>query len=191
MKKTAVTPWLSAALLLISVPAMAGRVVRESLDSVAGRASRIVVAELLSVEAQDDDTSLGVVVEAAPQQLLAGEPLTDDAPLSCEYRENRPQKRGSVTLSPLVSGSGEELQIRHGDRVILLIAAPAAAAPAPGFPPGFRPAPPPPTAADETDADAAAETPRCTLLRIEPLQNRIGVLRALRHAAEARGARQP
>ena len=106
MKKTAVTPWLSAALLLISVPATAGRVVRESLDSVAGRASRIVVAELLSVEAQDDDTSLGVVVEAAPQQLLAGEPLTDDAPLSCEYRENRPQKRGSVTLSPLVSGSG-------------------------------------------------------------------------------------
>jgi len=189
MRKPAATPWLAAALLLlISVPATAARVVRESLDSVAARASRIVVAELLSVEAQDDDTSLGVVIEAAPQQLLAGEPLTDEAPLSCEYRENRPQKRGSAMLSPLVSGSGEELQIRHGDRVILLIAAPAAAAPAPGFPPGFLPTPPPPAGDDD---EAANETPRCTLLRIEPQQNRIAVLRALRHAAEARGARQP
>jgi len=187
MRKPAATPWFAAALLLISLPATAGRVVRESLDSVAARASRIVVAELLSVEAQDDDTSLGVVVEAAPQQWLAGEALDDDAPLLCEYRENRPQKRGDVVLSPLVSGSGEELQVRHGERVILLIAAPAAATPAPGFPPGFMPPPPP----VDDEADAAAETPRCTLLRIEPLQNRIAVLRALRHAAEARGARHP
>jgi hypothetical protein len=185
MTKQTVMAWTAAALLAASAPAPAGRVVRESLDSVAARASRIVVAELLSVEAQDDDASLGVVVEAEPQQLLAGEALTDAAPLHCEYRENRPQKRGSAMLSPLVSGSGEEFQIRHGERVILLIAAPAASAPAPGFPPGLMPPPPAPVAADADD-EAADAAPACTLLRIEPLQNRIAVLRALRHAAEAR-----
>lgn len=186
MTKQTVIAWLAAALLAASPPAPAGRVVRESLDSVAVRASRIVVAELLSVEAQDDDASLVVVVEAVPEQLLAGEALTDGAPLRCEYRENRPQKRGSALLSPLVSGSGEEFQIRHGDRVILLIAAPVATAPAPGFPPGLIPAPPPAAADADADDEAAAEAPACTLLRIEPLQNRITVLRALRHAAEAR-----
>ncbi len=170
--------------------AIGTRVVRESLDSVAARASRIVVAEVLSVDVQDDDASLGIAIEAVPEQLLAGEPTNDDAALTCEYRENRVQKRGSAVLSPLVSGSGEEFHLRHGDRVILLIAAPADAASA-SVPPGHAPAPAA-TDSDQADADgeasahAAADTAPCTVLRVEPLQNRIAVLRALRHAAEAR-----
>ncbi|HSX62754.1 MAG TPA: hypothetical protein VLF18_21435 [Tahibacter sp.] len=168
--------------------ALAGRPVRESLASVAVRAQRIVVAEVVAVDDFDEGGERILDVEAVPEQLMAGPALEsgDEETLLCRYTEQRVQRRGDAVLSPLVSGSGEEFRARRGDRVILLIsmtpeaetAAPAAEASASGEP-------------DDVDApiESPPAAPVCRLLRIESLQNRIAILRHLRHAAEAQQQR--
>lgn len=168
--------------------AQAGRVVHESLTGVVARAAHIVVADVVAVDEFDDTrTSRTTDLELRPQQLLAGETLelAGQETLLCRYREDRVQRRGDAVVSPLVSGSGEEFGLPRGASVIVLLAAlpePAADAAV--------------AAADEHDEnnsgndDAVADTaPTCTLLRIEPLQNRIAILRVLRKIAEARGQR--
>jgi hypothetical protein len=170
--------------------ANAGRVVHESLASVAVRAQRIVVAEVVAVDDYDEGAERILDVEAMPEQLISGPgfEVRDEDTLLCRYREARVQRRGDAVLSPLVSGSGEEFRTRRGDRVILLLAAqPENAAQGPVPPQSETDAAPHDDAMLDTETDAQARQPDCTLLRIESLQNRIAILRYLRHAAEARG----
>lgn len=169
--------------------ANAGRVVHESLASVAVRAQRIVVAEVVAVDDYDEGAERILDVEAMPEQLISGPgfEVRDEDTLLCRYREARVQRRGDAVLSPLVSGSGEEFRTRRGDRVILLLAAePENAAPGP-VPQAEPDAALHDDANPDAETDAQARPPDCTLLRIESLQNRIAILRYLRHAAEARG----
>lgn len=171
--------------------ANAGRPVHESLASVTVRAQRIVVAEIVAVDIFDEGSSRNLDVEAIPEQVIAGpalEPAGFDT-LLCRYTEARVQRRGDAVLSPLVSGSGEEFRVRRGDRVILLLAA----APAPMV--QDAPSRSGDEAATHGETELGADTgpaprdPDCLLLRIESLQNRITILRYLRHAAEARDRR--
>lgn len=161
-----------AALLLLaalwSASAAASRSVHESLSSVLARSGHAVVAEILDRDEFDPDRHAhAVVVDAAVEEVLAGAPITDET-LRCRYTEARVQRRGDATVSPLVSGSGEEFRLRRGERVILLLAPLSAAAP-PATDAGTDAA----AAERETEEDDA-ET--CTLLRVEPLQNRREIL---------------
>jgi hypothetical protein len=176
--------------------AYASRPVHESLASVAVRAQRIVVAEIVGVDEFNDGGEHIVDVEAVPEQLMAG-PEFDDADaetLFCRYAEQRVQRRGDAVLSPLVSGSGEEFRARRGDRVILLLAPKAGAEVT-----SSKASPPAETGDAETSEEASTadaeneatpDIPTCTLLRIESLQNRIAILRFLRHAEEAQSQRR-
>lgn len=176
--------------------AHASRPVHESLASVAVRAQRIVVAEIVGVDEFDEGGEHVIDVEAVPEQLMAG-PEFDDADsqsLLCRYTEQRVQRRGDAVISPLVSGSGEEFRVRRRDRVILLLAPQAGAE----FT-SSKASPSVDTGDAETSEDAstgdavneaAPDIPTCTLLRIESLQNRIAILRFLRHAEEAQSQRR-
>ncbi|GMV31644.1 MAG: hypothetical protein AMXMBFR59_37690 [Rhodanobacteraceae bacterium] len=164
---------------------------RESLASVAMRAQRIVVAEIVAVDSFDEGANHNLDVEAIPEQVIVGpvlEPAEFDT-LLCRYAEARARRSGDAMLSPLVSGSGEEFRARRGDRVILLLAA----APAPVVRDSPSRSGDDEAVRGETDLGAETEPaprdPDCTLLRIESLQNRITILRYLRHAAEARDHR--
>lgn len=171
--------------------ANAARVVHESLASVAVRAQRIVVAEVLAADAYEEGAERILDVEVLPEQLISGPGFEarDEDTLLCRYREARVQRRGDAVLSPLVSGSGEEFRTRRGDRVILLLAAEpenVARGPAPS-PPQSEAEATHDDARSDAETDAQPRAPDCMLLRIESLQNRIAILRHLRHAAEARG----
>jgi hypothetical protein len=176
--------------------AQAGRPVHESLASVAVRAQRIVVAEIVGVDEFDEGGEHVIDVEAVQEQLMAGPEFddTDEQTLFCRYTEQRVQRRGDAVLSPLVSGSGEEFRARRGDRVILLLAPKAGAEVT-----SSKASPPTDTGHAETseeasttdaESEAAPDIPTCTLLRIESLQNRIAILRFLRHAEEAQSQRR-
>ena len=183
--KRALRKLLAAAALAATIgTAYAGRPVHESLASVAVRAQRIVVAEIVAVDDFDEGGSRNLDIEAVPEQIIAGPAFdTDDADtLLCRYTEQRVQRRGDAVLSPLVSGSGDEFRARRGDRVILLLASVPAAPDAKQLGATAEP-----DIAADAEPAPQPETPSCQLLRIESLQNRITILRYLRHAAEARG----
>lgn len=170
----------------------AGRVVHESLPSVVARAAHVVDADVVAVDEFDDTRmSRTADIELRPRELIAGQTLdlAGRDTVLCRYREARVQRRGDAVVSPLVSGSGEEFGLRRGARVIVLLAAlpePAADTPVVG---GDAPVAEDTEATHRADAVAADIEPACTVLRIEPLQNRIAILRVLRKIAEARGQR--
>jgi hypothetical protein len=172
------------ALLALAWPGstLAGRAVHESLASVLARTDRAVVVRVLSVHKLPADRfARAIEIEATPQEMLIGQ-LPDDATLYCRYAEGVVHRRGDATVSPLVSGSGEEFDVRRGEQVILLLA----------------PAQPAETAAMVRDAHAAdasagngtdesanaegtegadTDTPPCDILRIEPMENRRLIMR--------------
>jgi hypothetical protein len=175
-------PGLVAILLLLAgSAAQAGRVVHESLPGVVARSPLIVAVEILAAEEYDVDRGTrAIAVTARPLDLLRGE-LPDDADLDCEYTEPRVQRRGDAVVSPLVSGSGLEFQLRRRDRAILLLAAPDAPAARPGLQqPQRSDLEATQDGADEAADDAAQAAdapPPCRILRAEPTQNR-GDIRA-------------
>ncbi len=160
----------------------AGRPVHESLASVLARTDRAVVVRVLSVRKLPADRFARTIeIEATPQEMLIGQ-LPDDATLYCRYAEGVVHRRGDATVSPLVSGSGEEFGVRRGEQVILLLAP-------------VQPADTPTMVRDAHTADASAggvaddsantevtegtdaETRPCDILRIEPLDNRRLIVR--------------
>jgi hypothetical protein len=160
---------------------VAGRAVHESLDSVLVRTDRAVVVRVLSVRKLPADRfARAIEIEATPQEMLIGQ-LPDDATLYCRYAEGVVHRRGDATVSPLVSGSGEEFGVRRGEQVILLLA-PAQPAETPA---GAREVAADPSAGDGVDTsantdmaeDTEAETRPCDILRIEPLANRRLIVR--------------
>lgn len=151
----------------------------ESLDSVLARTDRAVVVRVLSVRTLPADRfAHAIEIEAMPQEMLIGQ-LPDDATLVCRYAEGTVHRRGDATVSPLVSGSGEEFDVRRSDQVILLLA-PALAAEPPAA--ARETVTADPSASGGADAPAypdasAAETQACDILRIEPLSNRRLIVR--------------
>ncbi|WP_313914466.1 hypothetical protein [Tahibacter sp.] len=155
---------------------LAGRAVHESLDSVLARTDRAVVVRVLSVRKAADRFAREIEIEATPQEMLIGQ-LPNDATLYCRYAEGVVHRRGDATVSPLVSGSGEEFDLRRGDQVILLLS-PTMPAESPAGP--REAVTVDPTTGNGEDASANTdvaegtedETQPCDILRIEPVQNR-------------------
>jgi len=155
--------------------------VHESLDSVLARTDRAVVVRVLSVHKAADRFARAIEIEATPQEMLIGY-LPDDSTLFCRYAEGVVHRRGDATVSPLVSGSGEEFDVRRGEQVILLL---APAHPAETAAMTREAAAVDRSAGDavdapaNTDVDEGAETgtPPCDILRIESLANRRLIVR--------------
>ncbi len=161
--------------------ATAGRPVHESLDSVLARTDRAVVVRVLSVRKAADRFTREIEIEATPQEMLIGQ-LPDDSTLFCRYAEGVVHRRGDATVSPLVSGSGEEFDVRRGEQVILLLA-PAIPAETPAGTRGAAAVDPSARDGEDTSANTdSAETTETEaqpgdILRIEPLTNRRLIVR--------------
>ena len=63
--------------------------------------------------------NVSIDVVARPVETLFGKPA--GAILRCTYSQGRCHWRGKWAISPLVSGSGQELGLKKGDRVIFLL----------------------------------------------------------------------
>ena len=61
-----------------------------------------------------------IEISAKPVEILFGKVAEDM--VNCEYSQGRPHERGGMRVSPMVYGSGQEFQLKKGDRVIFLLA---------------------------------------------------------------------
>ena len=130
-----------AALLLFFACAdcPASQIVHEARDAVRARAATGVVVDVRAVDVRDDGAYWReLALRIDPVRIVFGKALPIGT-RRCVYREGRPHRRGEVTVSPLVSGSGAEFDVRRSDRVMLWLA--------------------------KSGADDAAD--RCSILRIE------------------------
>lgn len=134
---------------------------REPLESVARRAATILFAEIQHVSEPKAERYFQIVdLTFLPLETLSGQtPSESTEVLSCRYSQGLPHERHGTTVSPLVTGSGLELQLKAGDRAALLLA----------------PAP---------DPAVSASTP-LLLLRAEPPSN-VAFLRELTGSRAAR-----
>jgi predicted alpha/beta superfamily hydrolase len=110
-----------AALMLCATVSYATQVMHEPLDAVLLRTHVAVLADVLDVRIGASDAPWReLVVEFRPLDTLFGARLPTRA-TQCSYREGVPHRRGDVQVSPLVTGSGIEFDVKGGDRLILLI----------------------------------------------------------------------
>jgi len=119
----------------------ASSIVHESREAVLVRTQRAIVAEVRGVQSgPDDEFSRVVTLRIQPIRSVFGAAVTRQK-MRCEYREGRPHRRGNTAVSPLVSGSGNEFDLKRGERVLLLL------------------------------AETAKDNPQCAILRVEPIAN--------------------
>jgi hypothetical protein len=102
--------------------AVASTIVHETLETVLKTTTVALVADVQKVgpvEKQGIWRELELSVK--PVRILFGK-LDDKAKaFSCRYSEGAPHTRGGTMVSPLVSGSGYEFQLKKGNRVIVLL----------------------------------------------------------------------
>lgn len=92
----------------------------ESLESVLQKSRAAVVVEVTSVsEPQTDGVWQNVDFEARSIRTLFGDRQPDQR-MACRYGQGL-LHRGDMTVFPLFTGSGLELELKKGDRVIVLI----------------------------------------------------------------------
>ena len=92
----------------------------ESLEQVIKGTSLAVVATAIEVSTRREGTAWKVLqLRAEVVRPLFGEP--SPALLRCTYEEGQPHLRGRPAVSPRVTGSGIEFDIKAGDRMVLLI----------------------------------------------------------------------
>lgn len=110
-------------LLGLKSRAMASMIVHETLEKVLKRTAVALVVDVEKVgPVEQNGIWREVELKVKPVRLLFGRSDPKARAFSCRYSEGVPHKRGEVTVSPLVSGSGHELHVKKGDRVIVLLA---------------------------------------------------------------------
>ena len=115
------------------------QIIKESLESVLNKTRYALIVEVQSVSAVSDGPyHRELDVTARLLKPIFGQ-WTAQATFVCRYSEGLPHQRGNKSISPLVTGSGLELEVQNGEQVILLL------------------------------ADDPIDTGACTLLRIEPI----------------------
>ena len=92
----------------------------ESLEQVAKKTGLAVVARALDVSTRREGTAW-MVLESHVEvvRVIFGESAF--AALRCTYEEGQPHHRDQSAVSPQVTGSGIEFDIKAGDRVVVLI----------------------------------------------------------------------
>jgi hypothetical protein len=104
---------------------MASTIVHESLAQVLKRTAVALVADVATVgPLEQKGMWRELELSVMPVRMLFGTLDGKAKTMTCRYQEGVPHRRGSATVSPLVPGSGHELQVKPGDRVILLLADP-------------------------------------------------------------------
>jgi hypothetical protein len=99
------------------------QIVHQSLEAVLGQAGAAVLVEVESVAAPvRQGFEARVDFDARPLATLFG-PARGGAALALTYAQGVPHHRGQTAVSPLVSGSGMEFDLKPGDRVIVLLGA--------------------------------------------------------------------
>jgi len=92
----------------------------ESLEQVIKGTRLAVVASAIDVSTRREGTAWKVLeFHAEVVRTIFGEPSL--AVLRCTYEEEQPHHRGQTAVSPRVTGSGIEFNIKAGDRMVLLI----------------------------------------------------------------------
>ncbi|MEO8153127.1 MAG: hypothetical protein ABI605_08670 [Rhizobacter sp.] len=92
----------------------------ESLEQVIKGTRLAVVAGVTKVSTRCEGAAWKVLeFQAKVVRTLFGEPRL--ALLRCTYEEGQPHHRGQTTVSPRVTGSGIEFNVKAGDRMVLLI----------------------------------------------------------------------
>jgi hypothetical protein len=113
----------------------------DPLEKVLKSTEVAVIADILSVADRSNSAMWrSITFHAKVVKTIFGEDIKSPM-LHCLYQQGRPHQRGTKFVSPLVTGSGIEFDIKSGDRVIFLI------------------------------ERAPVETKTCLVLRIETLKN--------------------
>ncbi|MDR2220117.1 MAG: hypothetical protein LBE24_05995 [Methylobacillus sp.] len=113
--------FILTATLIISGQANAMQIMYQSLDEVLGEAETVFVAEIGSVaEPVKQGNFIHVDFDARPLKVLYGS-VQSEAPLMLTYTQVMPHYREGKAVSPLVSGSGSEFDLKQGDHVIILL----------------------------------------------------------------------
>jgi hypothetical protein len=101
---------------------VAATIGHETLDRVLKRTAVALVVDVEKV-GPVEQTGIWREIELSvkPVRILFGKLDSKTKAFSCRYAEGVPHKRGETTVSPLVSGSGHELHVKKGDRVIVLL----------------------------------------------------------------------
>lgn len=99
-----------------------GRLFFEPLDDVLARTRTAIVVDIRSAEPRYRHIYRELTFVATPVETLFGKNVSNPL-LDCQYEQGLVHSRGDLVVSPLVSGSGMEFDVKSGDRVILLIGA--------------------------------------------------------------------
>jgi hypothetical protein len=92
----------------------------DTLETVLRSTETALAVEIQSVgKPTQDGFHLALEMTATPLKILFG--TFDHEVLVCTYVEGLPHRRGQTQVSPRVSGSGLELKIKKGERVIFLL----------------------------------------------------------------------
>jgi hypothetical protein len=101
---------------------MASSIVHETLEKVLARTTAALVADVEKVgPAQRAGIWMEIELKVKPVRRIFGGLNDDTKSFSCRYSEGLPHERGDEMVSPLVSGSGTEFDLKKGERVILLL----------------------------------------------------------------------
>ena len=121
--------WCSLAGLVWSSQGVATQVHSRSLEDVLKETQLAVVVEVQNlVDHRDSATWRSLTLSVKVNRIVFGGEI-EASVLRCSYEEGQPHWRGPKAVSPLVSGSGMEFKVKVGERVLLLIAQHASAAP--------------------------------------------------------------
>jgi hypothetical protein len=119
--RKAILGFLAAAILFGQANAM--QIVHKSLDAVLSEADAALVVEVDAVSEQvKEGFWVHVDFDARPLKTLFGSVESADT-LLLTYYQGMPHYRGNTPVSPLVSGSGLEFNLKKGDHVIVLLKA--------------------------------------------------------------------
>ena len=112
---------LFLALMICLNPALATRIFHQPLEEVLPATQTVVTVRVLQVGKPVIET-FGQSVEftAEPLRTLFGKP--PKPPLVCTYSQGIPHVRNGIAKSPLVTGSGCELNTKPGAKVVFLLA---------------------------------------------------------------------
>jgi len=115
--------WLGLLIFVAGLSAVnATQIFHESIEAVLQKTQIAMAVEVTSVSPPRKEGYWKTVdFRAVSTRVLFGDRKKGEK-LRCRYSQGMPHLRGSMGVSPLVTGSGMEFNLKKGDHLILLIA---------------------------------------------------------------------